>query len=456
MRREYEPTLPEMLETLAFAAQRLAVNALGSTREQKGFQAFIFDLKEASNNTVGSNWNFTNGLLTVLPGADPDEINEFLKSKLSDKPWFQSTPPADLSIQSPIPYAYAFKVLGKYGANLAVDPTLFLVNGKEPVKLLAIIRPDGTRALPGGMMESNVKKTCVDELLEECYSGNFFKTYAITSDIIDAPGYWETFAPNQQLPQLVAAVISQTKQLSSGQRALIQEAVYAAASTVSEKPSDLIRRVCQTIEELPDAPPQFGACQRAQALAHVRVALYEKACPAQYAALQVMLDSHMHIGTQVPNLSDPRNTDIAWMETRAVSMAVDSKVMDELKTWGLESQGGAGDDARDSYFPTLEAFCCSESSRAYSDHAALVLNALASEIRQGLDVTPALLKQFQAIATDFRAKLPDDSMLPAIIERLDLMLARANREAFVAASHGRDEENDDQDLRHKGPRNPEG
>ena len=447
MNTQRELSLPEIVEGLAHAAQLIAVNTLLLTREQKGFQAFIFDLKEPSNNIVGSNWNLTNGMLTALPGADANEINTFLTLKLSSKPWFQSTPPADLPTQAPLHYACAFKVLGKYGANPAIDPTLFLIHEKEPVKLLAIIRPDGTRALPGGMMESNVKKTCVDELLEECYSGNFFKEGGITSNIIDAEGYWDRFAPNQQLPVLVETVIRQTKQLSPGQQAIILEAIQTTPSTAGENPSDLIRRVCLKIEELPNTPPQFGACQRAQALAHIRVALYEKACPAQYAELQAMLNRHMHIGAQVPNLSDPRNTDIAWMETRTVSMAVDSKVMLDLKSWGLESEGGAGDDAKDSHFPTLETFCCGdEVSHPYSDHASLVLNALANEIRQGLNVTPALLRQFQTITIDYHAKLPEDSIFPVMIQRLDLMLARSNRQEYVAVSRHGEETKEDQEL----------
>ena len=447
MQARHEMSLPEIVDGLALAAQHIAVNTLLLTREHLGFQAFIFDLKETSNNLTGSNWNFTNGMLTALPEADPNEINEFLKSKLSDKPWFQATPPSDLTIQSPIHYGYAFKVLGKYGANLAVDPTLFLMNDKQPLKLLAIIRPDGTRALPGGMMESNVKKTCIDELLEECYSGNFFKEGARTSDIIDATGYWESFPADQKLPLLAATVIRQTKQLSPVQQAIVQEAIQEGISASSEKPSALIRRVCQKIEELPDTPPQFGACQRAQALAHLRVGLYEKACPAQYGELRAMLNSHMLIGDQIANLSDPRNTDMAWMETRAVSMTVNSTIMEDLRRFGLEPEGGAGDDAKDSHFPTLQAFCCNnEAHRPYSDHASLVLRAIADEIRRGLDVNSIILKQFKTIAVDFEAKLPQNERLPAIIQRLDLMIARRNREEFIDDSHTRDDASEDQSL----------
>jgi hypothetical protein len=404
---ELKQQLIPILKDLAVAAQTIAMNQFQMKRNELGFQGFIADLRDARHNVLGHNWNLTNGMLTVRSNANFAEVDEYLTEKLSNVPWFTPCSPDNSSkIQSVMNYGYPFKMLGKYGANPAVDPALFLANTDEPVKVLAIIRADQTRALPGGMQEAAVKKTCINELLEECFSGNFFKENSISSHIIDAEGYWSQFNEDQQLSALLEKVILATKQLSNAQKNSLIEAI--SSNEPDETRSALIRRICQKIENLPDEQPIFGSCQRAQVLAHVRVGLYEVACPQQYAQMKNLLEERMHSESRVVNQTDPRNTDYAWMETTVVNMAVDSNLIEQLKNYGLELEGGAGDDATNSHFPTLEEFCCSQQNAPYSDHASLVLNALANVIENNLLVSTNLLEQCRSIAVDYASKLPGD------------------------------------------------
>ena len=404
--------LQEIIQTLAQAAQEIAIKQLNDNRATMGFQAFVADLRDPSNNHSEQGWTFHNGLLTVGSDADHQAIQSFLNENLGHNAWFQTTPRAVTPLMGAIPNCpptssrdYQFKLLGKFGENPAVDPTLLVNNGSDPLKVLAIERPDKTRALPGGMNESTVRETCLNELLEECFSGHFFEPGSVTSRRLD----------DMPLPEksLLTTIIQGTQQLSNDQKAIIQAVINADY----DLPSQAITAITDRIQALPnDEAIKFGSCQRAQALAHVRVELYKTLCPEEFAQVKTLLEQRMEIGDSITNLSDPRNTNLAWMVTRPVGMTVNPEVIEALKQYGLE-EGGAGDDATNSHFPTLEDFCC---GNPYSDHAAILLNVVSRQIEEGqIEVTPTVMSQLEAIAEDYLAKLPErQSELLAVIESL--------------------------------------
>lgn len=434
--------LSELIHRLAEYAQTIALNKLMEKRHEKGFQAFIFDLKESSHNCQGHRWQLVNGLLTVESDANPQEINDFLASKLHDKSWFESNQPIAIDA-SPTNYGYHFKVLGKWGANPAVDPVLFLENSNNELTVLTIIRADKTAALPGGMMESTVQKTCIHELLEECFSGNFFKRDSKTSHIIDASGYWDNVPPEQSLLALIQRVLDETKQLSPQQKNELYGILQN--TTVPQKPSEVIQSLCNKIDELTG----LSACQRAQVLASVRVGLYEKTCPIQYQAMEQLLLQRMENSGQVANLSDPRNTNSAWMVTTVVSMLFPHSDMNTLEDYGLEYEGGAGDDAHDSHFRSVKDFCC---ENPYADHAALVLHALARTIgkKENLKIANALLNQCLSIARDFQQKLPGEAGLERIVINLESVIAQETQNRYrLFSQETQIQENNNQELKHK-------
>lgn len=432
--------LSELIHRLADYAQTIALNKLLKKRHEKGFQAFIFDLKESSHNYQSEGWQLANGLLTVESDANAQEINDFLASKLSDRLWFESNQPTSIDA-SPVTYGYDFKVLGKWGANPAVDPVLFLENSNNELTVLTIIRADKTAALPGGMMESTVQKTCIHELLEECFSGNFFKPDSKTSHIIDAFGYWDNVLPKPPLLTLIQRVLDETKQLSQQQKNELYGMLQN--TTVPQKPSEVIQSLCNKIDELTG----LSACQRAQVLASVRVGLYEKTCPVEYEAMKTLLLQRMENSEQVANLSDPRNTNSAWMVTTVVSMLFPHSDMNILEDYGLEYEGGAGDDAHDSHFRSVKDFCC---ENPYADHAALVLHALARTIEknENLKIAKALLNQCLSIANCFQQELPDDAGLQIIVTGLESLIGQETQNQNRFFSRG-NQENNNQELKRK-------
>ncbi len=166
------------IANLATKARQIALDKLTAAREEKGYQAFIFDLKHIEK--VEPTWSVKKGLLTIqLPASHTTliHVNGFLDEQLGSKPWYSSSRdfnPSTVTLNDTA-HPDGFKVLGRYGRNSAVDPTLFITSPTDPLRVLAIIRNDGSgvRALPGGMMPDNVMVRCIEELLEECFRITF-------------------------------------------------------------------------------------------------------------------------------------------------------------------------------------------------------------------------------------------------------------------------------------------
>lgn len=415
-----------VLKKMGEIAQALAIKTMHERWKSEGWRAAVLDFKGFDK--TGTGWFVKDGWVVIQPYpvvVDPvldqvmagqvmtleqkkqriaEEINAYCDERLGRQPWYQSSdamvlPHALTSLlpnetqQAELGYPRGFKVLGEHGANLAVDPTVLVVEDGR-IRVLSIVRVlDQARALPGGIVPrlDAVKQKCIDELLEECFSGAFFTPDSVTSHCID------TLTPVscEQIRDETIRLLTSWKEFDMTTiQSLIGE--IRLMSTTDLLPSVFIQTMLAHVQSM-----ALSVCAQAQMMAHLRVELYKKLCVVQYQTVSQCLKSKMIMGEQVANLTDPRSTCETGMVTQTVSMLVRPQEMfREFRELGLEEQA-AGDDAMHAHFPTLYDFCCGVDYPPFADHAKLVLDAVADQLALGaLVLTPEQIEELWAI-TDY-------------------------------------------------------
>lgn len=371
-------TIYSDIKHMAFEKRQEARNQLELERSQGGFKAYIRDLKESDFNFVGSGWHIDEGWITAQVNSSAfnaeelqNHINQHMKAL--GHGWFKDVPSDDFTSISE--YGVPVKVLGGFGPNSAVDP-IVLVQSGNGLKLLTILREDGARALPGGMVEGRVKETCINELLEECFSGDLFARDSLSLQaLLNTP---EVTIEN--VKEQLLKFVSQNDKLID---------LMAVVDQVDSKETGIegVLVAIKALEHLTGTEKQHECTQ-------LKVELYKTLLPEAYGRFRSIIEANISKGEQLVNISDPRNTDLAWMVTTPMGITLSPEKVDELCSGGFLSFA-AGDDASDVRFVDLEIFCNGE---AYSDHAALVLDTLANAIYEGkLELNDALKQQLMAI-----------------------------------------------------------
>lgn len=395
------------LYELAKEFQKKSLENLIENRHQHGFQHFIADLKDESFEAEG--WSLKKGLLTVhLPLVNPKkifEIQEFINTKLGKYPWFKLDMPRDFQM-SPHSYHIPLKTLGAFGPNKAVDPILFVVEPSGRLNILAIRRFDGVRALPGGMLERNVVQTCLNELLEEVFSGDLFKLGSDSARLIDTKFKTNPLAFKVDVIKLIQAAEPSYSKSFRPHLAKLMDMIEHIDEPI---PSVLLNQI---LRELSKANfPQVDSTELSQIQTHIKCDVYKQCCEEQYSQFKARLEANLAENRQfvykgcgefILNVTDPRNTDIAYMVTVPLPMVVDAEFIHSLSALGLGiTATSAGDDAIAADIIPLEEFCSGE-HMPYSDHATLVLHVLADLVSNSkLVLTDGLKAQVEKIHENF-------------------------------------------------------
>ncbi len=401
--------VPTALKAMAEELDNIKFRQLQDKRGKKGFQHFHNGLKDKKFNHKGTGWAIVNGLLTVEPThlTNPDtarEINQYLDEKQTGKPWYTPTteqpegfaPRGDLNIQA--------KTLGKFGPNAAVDPIFYVQksdgkfqkpDGKWSV--LTIKRFDGSLAFPGGMQEAKVKETCVEELLEECFSGGLFISGSQTAAQLDSA---------RIPPEAVKETMQQAmlKFLEGNDPTKAAKQIWQARDILmgigdASTPSEMVNKIVQAIRD----SPRIDEGKKGSMIALARCAVYEKCLPERFAKFKSFVESKMQEGEQVINRTDPRNTNTAWMVTTPVMVALNQ---DDFDNFFLDELGltlTEGDDAAAVQFRDVDEFAHSitgeNGSEVYSSHATIAMNAFSTMVESGmLSASPQLLGQLESVA----------------------------------------------------------
>lgn len=425
------------LQALAKYLKAIKFDALQASRDKKGMQHYLIDLKDSRHDRIGLGWSMQRGLLAIQPQyfknkTTQSEIHDYLSDieQLGNKSWYEKpedrNPSDDLSL-----YDISIKTLGKNGINPAVDPIFILKTKQGTLKVLCGTRQGGY-ALPGGMQEASVKETCINELLEECFSGALFEPDSNSEAKLNAV----TLTPEErnvftqkviqhtlyqgQAPKQVA---DNYEKLNQQHLARLAKASQQAVSLVdipnhdlnnSQYLSSVINHI-RTSTELKEG-------EKAPIIAHLKCEYYKTYLSKQYKRFQTMVTEKMHTRNRRLNLSDPRNTNYAYMYTTPVDLIIDENELTQFLEKECDLIFGAGDDLAKVQYRPIDVFAnniTDEQVGVYSDHASLVIETIRLGIQRGeLVVDTALLAQIKTI-TDNNVNNPK---LQKDINRLNSML----------------------------------
>ncbi len=350
-----------------------------------------------------SGWNLSGGKLVIHhPYQDSsladaqNKISKELKTSLSFKK------PTEQLKTSPKNYqGLNLKTLGKRGPNKAVDPiVLYVDNRRKKLKVLKIDRnSDNPKkiALPGGMLEDSVRKTCINELLEEVFSPSMFRADTKNAESLNLE---DKAVISEKITELLNAQWVKDSNIS------FPPSLFEW-NTDNENNDQYIRRILEDLDALEFQNEQGkkltdlakGSVQRTQFLTRMKVELYKKLLPELYKQFCYLVNADSLTGKEVVNGSDPRNTDYAWMVTTPITIPADSLFTDanKMKTGLSIIEGEGGDDAGNSRFIDVDVFCCGH-DKPFADHRALLLDGMADVFQhKKIKLSPDIVDQINLI-----------------------------------------------------------
>lgn len=393
---ETKKKLSDELRHLAALHRLIQLHKLREKRTEQGYQHFMHDLRSDEYNFDGEGWSLTKGLLTVdidNPTAITSAEN-YVSGKFEElrKPWFEKP---SIRVQAPSliddkPYAIHAKFLGKNGANRAVDPVLLITKSDGSVSVVTIERWGGQeRAFPGGMLEASVKEICINEILEECFSGDLFAEGSMTSKELNDRKDLEI----HDLERIIREILNDSE--FDKLKNKIDE-LFALPTEQSH--SDYLRDILCRLAKLTDGQTGLDEPTAVHLSTRLKCRLYEHLFPVKYFNFRKLILDNLVIKEEVINGSDPRNTDKAWMVTKPLIEILTSENFAVLeKQCSLKLAGG--DDALGANLTDIEKLF---DGNFYSDHGAILLEALADALDPNnselqLDLSQSLQDQIDSI-----------------------------------------------------------
>lgn len=367
----YQNKLAREVYDLAMEVYKLNVLKFDNRRKSI-FSAYISDLRDIDDTDqfVTNGYKLKNGRLIIdLNKVDHIKMQRIISEwmKKLKKSWFNTSYPLE-QIIAPKNYNANFKVLGKFGANLAVDIVLFTTNSKNELKILSILRDDDMRtpAIPGGFNESDVLNTCIQELLEECFSNALFEKKSISNNLINKTIKKYTLINNLKSTLKLFEQKLNYKIISSLLNLLTE-------ITNNKSPSEITTIFLNELKK--------QTSNNKNILAKFKCALYQITLPEQFALFKQFIINNGIIGAQELSSTDERNTNLAWVETQAVRFILnEQKCLNIFHNCGLELSGG--DDATKTKLVPVLDFCTNQ-KQPFALHAFLVLRDLARILEDG-------------------------------------------------------------------------
>lgn len=367
---------------------------------------------------INQSFTLKDGVLSIPSemlqnAAISTRLNAFIEEGLVEADWYQKFDPNAQAVielhqflqSMAIDYGTDLKGLGVNGMNKAVDPVV-LIQDEGALKILSIQRFDGSVALPGGMVENKnkVKGTCVDEILEECFSGSLFK------DDQANPSSMAIDRVNIELSILQNTILDILKFTSENMPPVLFDGMKADLSS-----SQNIRLVLKNLDKI------YGKDKIEHQRVQLKCELFKRLLPEKWALFHDSLDgklTSLDFGDAIPcqngfipNLSDPRNTNSAVMFTKPFGGVFTRDYLIKLaENCALEYE--AGDDASAVAFRDLCEFSPSV-KMCYSDHLKIVLSTIAIKLESDdLVLTDGLMKQIDLIESTIRSEANRIPVMP--------------------------------------------
>lgn len=348
---------------LAMQAYKEALQKFDLNRKTN-FSAFITDFAKITNidKYYSEGYKLINGRLDVdLAKVDNIKLNGHIKNWMLTNhcEWYETKKPSG-KIIPPHPFNANFKLLGKYGPNLAIDLILF-IKDKNKLKLLTITRNDDKKclAIPGGFYQGDIFTTAINELLEECFSNKLFSLDSRSSKIIN-----KIYKNKHDL--LYAKITNISLEIFKNEKLQIK---IKKISDVNS-PFAIINAVMAIIDET-----YKNRAHHQQLMSKLKCELYKHLMPENYKKLNDFIINKGILSPEELSLTDPRNTNLAWIVIKNIRFIISIKEWHTLlRECALDLSGG--DDAALASIVDLKKFCNS-SSNNFALHKYLVLRNLA-------------------------------------------------------------------------------
>ena len=331
-----------------------------NTKRQSTLSTYIYDLTPLGkiDKQKESGYQLDNGRLQVdLKKVNPKDFSQQIDSWMHflNCKWF--TPHKTTGkILAPHQFNANFKLLGKYGPNLAIDVMIFVEDENSGIlEILCIKRNDDTQplAIPGGFCHGDTLTTACNEFLEECCSNNLFADNSPTFNLLNQKYHHK----QSQLVEDINHVFNK----NFVENFKVHELTITPETLIKEAITHLT-----TFLETSNKNRQLHA--------EIKCELYATLLPEKYKILQEFFKNHGKITPPELGVTDERNTNLAWMVTKVVRYKIPkTKWNNLLNTCGLEICGG--DDAAHATLIPVEEFC--NNNNTFALHKYLVLRNLA-------------------------------------------------------------------------------
>ncbi len=360
----YQNPKARKIYELAMQAYKKAVCAFDLQRKTN-FSAFITDFIKLGviDKYQDEGYKLINGRLNIdLHKLDHAQFNKQIQSWMQQThcEWYETRKPSG-KIISPHEFNANFKLLGKYGPNLAVDLIIF-IQDSEALKLVTITRNDDQKALaiPGGFYQGGLFTTAAHELLEECFSNRLFVENSLSSQLID-----KIYKNNLNL--LIQKITN-----------ILPDAYQDCLQSI-KLPSTIISFIIKKASE-----HYKNQAQSTHLITKLKCDLYINLLPDAYQKLNDFIIKRGILSPEEPSLTDPRNTNLAWMTIRCFRfMITKSEWQNLLNECALDLSGG--DDAASAAVINLSEFY-ENNARHFALHKYLVLREFAKLTEVGLSV----------------------------------------------------------------------
>ena len=343
----------------AMAIYKSTVSNFDKIRKSE-LNTYIYDFKSLGkiDKQNSSGYFLDNGRLKInLSKVDSEEFSKQIDNWMHnlDCEWYiphQKTG----KIHSPHQFNAGFKLLGKYGPNLAIDVMIFVEDeNSKKLEILCINRNDDTKSLavPGGFYQGDTINTACHEFLEECCSNNLFAANSPTVELINQKYHnkQKQFIKDINLVLKKNGISNYSKQNQKVSPSLIIKDAITYLTSYVEKTN----KSCQL-------------------LAQIKCDLYVTLLNDKYNILLNFFAKQGKIAPPELCVTDERNTNLAWMVTKVVRYILPKATWENLlKTCGLEICGG--DDAAEAKLLSIEDFC--KNQNTFALHKYLVLRNLA-------------------------------------------------------------------------------
>lgn len=318
-------------------------------------------------------YRLTNGRLDIdLMKIDNLQFSKQITKWMQENncEWYETKKPSG-KIISPHQFNANFKLLGKFGPNLAIDLIIFIKENNK-FKLLTITRNNDKKnlAIPGGFYQGDVLKTAVNEFLEECFSNKLFAKNSLSSKLANKIYANKKNILYREIENILANASLKLDSPCEHKSKISNIRLMQKISDLEKTPSAIIDYAIDLVSNVYRNKSNYR-----QVISKLKCDIYINIFPENYKKLNRFISNKGNINSEEPSLIDARNTNLAWLSIKSISIYIDqTEWQNLLNECALDLSGG--DDAAAANVVDLEVFFKQE-AQSFAFHKYLVLRELA-------------------------------------------------------------------------------